>query len=348
MPIAVGSGVLNDLVKFGASEAGSAYVSVATAASMDGYAASGAALLDDGFKRTLSCPPPVAVVADVDVVRNAPAGMAAWGFGDLAGKAVAGADWLLADALGVEPVNPEPFAMVQSQLGRWLAGGEQLAAREPQAFEHLVRGLIASGHAMQLHGNSRPASGSDHQFSHLWEMENRQVGGISVAHGACVGVGTVAMLALYDWLLERSDDEIALAAGRAAGRPVPYEDEVRAAFDRQEVTTAAMQEMAAKRAAGSPAARAQCFVQVWPDLRRQLLEREFTAAGMTRSLAAAGAARHPVDIGIPLSKLQADYRRARLIRRRYTLLDLLEDLGWLDDAVAHLFSPAGFWGRVPS
>jgi glycerol-1-phosphate dehydrogenase [NAD(P)+] len=66
---------------------------------------------------------------------------------------------------------------------------------------------------------------------------------------------------------------------------------------------------------------------------------------MQQQLRDVGAAAHPLDLGISLPTLAADYRRARLIRRRYTLLDLLEDLGCLDRAVAELFTPAGFWGR---
>ena len=197
VPVAVGSGVINDLAKYAAGLAQVPYLCVATAASMDGYAASGAALLQDGFKRTLPCPPPVAVLADPEVLARAPARMAAWGYGDLAGKVVAGADWVLADALGIESINPQPFARVQDDLPAWLAQPKQLAAGDPQALAALMTGLLVSGFAIQAHGNSRPASGSDHQFSHLWEMEGLQVNGEPAAHGACVGVGCVAMLALY-------------------------------------------------------------------------------------------------------------------------------------------------------
>nr|MDQ3028220.1 sn-glycerol-1-phosphate dehydrogenase [Pseudomonadota bacterium] len=215
-PIAVGSGVINDLVKYAAALAGKPYLCLATAASMDGYAASGAALLQGGFKRTLPCPPPWAVLADPAVLAEAPARMTGWGYGDLAGKCIAGADWILADALGVEAINPQPFALVQDHLGGWIGSPARVAAREPTALSGLLEGLLVSGFAMQAHGNSRPASGSEHQFSHLWEMEDLQVGGEPAAHGACVGVGTVAMLALYDWLLARPPAEIQRARAEDA------------------------------------------------------------------------------------------------------------------------------------
>src|SRR5215211_3001526 len=165
LPIAVGAGVINDLVKYAAELAGMPYVCVPTAASMDGYAASGAALRDDGFKRTFACAAPVAIIADLDVIATAPAAMAGWGYGDLVGKLVAGADWIMADALGVEALNPSPFAMVQNNLAAWLGEPAGVRRGERGALDGLMRGLIMAGLAMQAHGNSRPASGSDHQFA---------------------------------------------------------------------------------------------------------------------------------------------------------------------------------------
>ena len=350
LPIAVGSGVINDLVKYAAALAGRPYACVATAASMDGYAASGAALMQDGFKRTLPCAPPLAVLADLDVLAAAPARMAAWGYGDLAGKVVAGADWLLADVLGVEAINPQPYALVQDHLARWLAAPERLAAREPDALGTLLGGLLVTGFAMQAHGNSRPASGSDHQFSHLWEMEGLQVDGEPAAHGACVGVGCVAMLAMYEWLLAQPLPAVqALRASDAAGADAAHEAaalarEVEAALGTGELADAAGIELQAKRAIGSRAARVQRFVGAWPQLRERLAAQLIGAHDMQARLRAVGGASHPRDLGIGNARLAADYRRARLIRRRYTLLDLLEDVGWLDIATRDLFEPRGFWG----
>ena len=66
---------------------------------------------------------------------------------------------------------------------------------------------------------------------------------------------------------------------------------------------------------------------------------------LQRRLAACGAASQPEDLGMTPRQLARDYRRARLIRRRYTLLDCLDDLGWLDRAIDALFAPNGFWSR---
>ena len=347
MPIAVGSGVVNDLVKYAAQRAGVPYVSVVTAASMDGYAASGAALLERGFKRTLDCAPPIGIVADVGTVTNAPSPMAAWGYGDLSGKLVAGADWTLADALAEDPIAAEPFAIVQDNVAHWLAHFDGIARGERDALRGLVVGLLVSGFAIQAHGNSRPASGSDHQFAHLWEMERLTVDGEPVAHGACVGVGAVAMLALYEWFVAQD------AGGRARewcnlreAQSTAIEDELAAAFTEPALLESARIETDAKRARASQRpARMRSLAEGWPQLRERLRERLMPPRALQQRLAACGAASHPQALGVSLAKLAADYRRARLIRRRYTLLDCLDDLGWLDHAIDALFASGGFWGR---
>ncbi len=347
MPIAVGAGVINDVTKYAAGQAGIPYVCVATAASMDGFAASGAAMLDGGFKRTLACAAPVAIVADLDVIAQAPARMAAWGYGDLAGKLVAGADWTLADAVGEDPLDPPSFALVQDRVKGWLGAAERIAARDLDALRGLVEGLLISGFAMQAHGNSRPASGSEHQIAHVWEMERLTVAGEPAAHGACVGVGTVAMLALYEWFLAQDVP----AAVRDGHWPREYDTrgiqrELDASFPEPALVASARTEMAAKLARGDRReARLRALAQAWSALRARLEATLVPAAVLERWLRSCGAACHPLDLGVALSKLAADCRRARLIRRRHTLLDTLEDLGWLDRAVDAVFAADGYWGR---
>jgi glycerol-1-phosphate dehydrogenase [NAD(P)+] len=345
LPIAVGAGVINDLVKYAAELAGTSYVCVPTAASMDGYAASGAALRDDGFKRTFACAAPVAIVADLDVIATAPAAMAGWGYGDLVGKLVAGADWIVADALGVEALNPGPFGMVQNNLAAWLGEPAGVRRSERAALDGLMRGLIMAGLAMQAHGNSRPASGSDHQFAHLWEMEEVAVGGVPVSHGACVGIGCLSMLAAYEWLLRQdlSGIEPAELAARAPS-PAALRAEVAASFPLAFMAANAEVEAVAK-AATPPVveARLSRLQKSWPRLAERLRQSLPEAKTVRRWLDAAGAPSGTATIGISGAKHAQDYKRARLIRRRFTGLDVLHDLGWLDAMVDDLFGASGFW-----
>ena len=345
LPIAVGSGVINDLVKHAAEVAGTAYVCVPTAASMDGYAASGAALRDGGFKRTLACAAPVAIVADLDIVARAPAIMGAWGYGDLVGKLVAGIDWIVADALEEEALNPGPFALVQDNLATWLGNPAGVRQGDRAAIDGLVHGLVLSGLAMQANGNSRPASGSDHQFAHLWEMEEIEVDGLPVSHGACVGVGCLSMLAAYEWL-QRQDmgpvDPARLAA--AAPSPDALQAEVARAFPLSFMAANAAVETAAK--VTTPArleARLRRLQARWPEIVEQLRQRLPPAAAVRGWLEAVGGPASAAALGISPEKHAHDHARARMIRRRFTGLDVLHDLGWLETAVAELFAPRGFW-----
>jgi glycerol-1-phosphate dehydrogenase [NAD(P)+] len=347
IPIAIGSGVINDLTKYASQLAGVPYISVATAASMDGYAASGAALLDDGFKRTLDCAPPVGIVADLDVIVRAPRRMAGWGYGDLAGKIVAGADWKLADALGEEAINPEPFALVQGNVREWLSQPHEISGGSSTAMGSLVNGLLVSGFAMQAHGNSRPASGAEHLISHLWEMEQLTYQGDPAAHGACVGIGTVAILALYEWFLAQDiTTETIAGAVDAASSPEQIEAEIVAAFSDEHLAQSARTEMNAKLQGSSRRTERMAVLAArWPVLREELRGFCIPADQMENWLRAAGAPAHPNDLGVSVAKLASEYRRARLIRRRYTILDVLDDLGWLDKGIAALLAEDGFWGR---
>jgi len=345
LPVAVGSGVINDLVKYAAELAGTAYACVPTAASMDGYAASGAALREGGFKRTLACAAPVAIVADLAVIASAPAVMGAWGYGDLVGKLVAGVDWIVADALGEEAMNPGPFAMVQDNLSAWLRDPAGVRARNRAALDGLMRGLVMSGLAMQAHGNSRPASGSDHQFAHLWEMEGIAVDGQPVSHGACVGIGCVSMIAVYEWLLHR-DMRAIDPAGLAARAPsaAALKAEIAASFPLSFMATNAEVEATAKAV---PAERVERRLNIlqreWREIAAELHRRLPQAATVQQWLDTVGGPSNAAAIGISRDKHARDHARARLIRRRFTGLDVLHDLGWLGPAVLELFAPGGFW-----
>jgi glycerol-1-phosphate dehydrogenase [NAD(P)+] len=346
VPVAVGSGSLNDIVKRAAHEAGRPYVVVATAASMDGYSAFGAAITRDGYKQTMTCPAPRAVVADLEVLAGAPPAMTASGYGDLLGKVTAGADWMVADALEVEPIDPRVWQLAQGPLRAAIGRPAELAGGDREALARLVEGLVLSGLAMQAHASSRPASGAEHQFSHLWEMEglghDRRP---PLSHGFKVGVGTVAIAALYERLLERDLAALDIEGLRRAW-PGPEEAEaaVRAAHTTPGLDEAAVAETLAKHAdPATLARRLATLADRWPLLRDRLRAQLLPAARLRELLAAAGAPTRPAELGLTAAAFGATYRRARMIRRRYTVLDLAAETGTLDGLVDELFAPGGFW-----
>jgi glycerol-1-phosphate dehydrogenase [NAD(P)+] len=135
------------------------------------------------------------------------------------------------------------------------------------------------------------------------------------------------------------------ARDRADADPHRLDAELAAAFAEPSLVESARIEVKAKLAgAARRSLRLRLLRAAWPVLRERLRATLVPASALAQWLAACGAAAHPVDLAVPLVKLAADYRRARLIRRRYTILDTLEDLGWLDKALAALFAGDGFWG----
>ncbi len=218
--VAVGSGTINDLVKLASGELGRKYAVVGTAASMDGYSGFGAPMSQDGVKLTMPCPAPAVVVIDLDVAAAAPANMVASGYGDLAAKIPAGADWILADAVGLDPIDPLAWELVQSGVGEALSRPEALAAGDPDAYAGLVSGLILSGLAMQVYRGTRPASGADHYFSHLWELDHLGTDwDPPLSHGFKVAIGTLAMCAFYERFLSRDLTTLDIEAAVAKWAP---------------------------------------------------------------------------------------------------------------------------------
>lgn len=340
VPVAAGSGVINDLVKYAAFRCERSYSCIATAASMDGYSSAGSPLSDKGFKITIQCRPPVAILADLDVIAAAPKAMAGWGYGDMAGKIAAGGDWIIADALNIEPVDDVAWPLVQDNLRAWLSAPDDVAAGNTAALADLFTGLTLVGLAMEFHGSSRPASGADHQIAHIWEMENLTHQGEVVAHGACVSIGTVTALALFDWLLER--DFTQQDVEQAVSNAETMEDKHRqiiAHFGESQIAARAWEETRAKHVQGEQLrARLQALVTVWPDLRTRLKTHLISRPDMAALLKRAGAPVEAAQIGVSVGHHRATTLAARFLRSRYTVLDILAESGLLSQAVDDVFS----------
>jgi glycerol-1-phosphate dehydrogenase [NAD(P)+] len=347
IPVVVGSGTLNDITKLAAHRAERQYVCVGTAASMDGYTAFGAAITKDGFKQTMSCPAPRALVADLDILVQAPSAMNATGYGDLLGKITAGADWILADALEIEPIDPLAWSLVQDSLRDWTGKPAALHAGDRHVIEQLFEGLILTGIAMQTSASSRPASGSEHRFSHLWEMQALGHGGMAVPHGYKVGVGSLAAAALYERVLARDLTQLPIDALCATwpGRD-QVEQAVRAGHDIPQLAENAVAESLAKYITAEQLRERLHMIQArWPQMRERVQAQLMTADQIRDLLHAAGCPTEPAEIGITIEQLRASYTLARTIRARYTVLDLVNETGILDECVAELFAPNGYWAR---
>ncbi len=345
VPIAVGSGSINDLTKLAAHRLGRPYMVVATAASMDGYTAYGASITHCGSKQTFDCPAPRAVLADLDVIALAPQGMNASGYADLLAKGLAGADWILAEAASAEPIDPAVWATVQEFLPSWVEQPGAIARAEEQSLRRLLVGLMMSGFAMQAARSSRPASGAEHQFSHLWDMQHHTHKGIAPSHGFKVGIGVLASLGFYNVLLRRDLDRFEIDTAVAAWPSWEQIDvRINALFGSGELARKAREETLAKLP--TPDTLRQQLARLrdgWPTLRERLSRQLAPFQNSRAMLRDAGCPCEPEQIGISRERLRLSYEEAFYIRRRFTVLDLAMRLGVFRSALEELFGPEGAW-----
>lgn len=198
--IAVGSGVINDVCKIAASVSRLPYLIVGTAPSMDGYASDTSSMLLAGLKITLPSRCPDVIIADTAVMAQAPMRMLQSGLGDMVAKYVSICEWRISHIINDEYYCEEIASLVRQSLAQCMESADRLLERDPAAVEHVVRGLILTGAAMGYAGVSRPASGTEHYFSHIWDMTAIEQGYEHDLHGIQCGVSTLLSLKVYDYI----------------------------------------------------------------------------------------------------------------------------------------------------
>ncbi len=249
---------------------------------------------------------------------------------------------------------------MQDHLRGWLSNPTGLAKGDPSAIQALFVGLVSAGIAMEVYGSSRPASGADHQVAHLWEMDNLAHAGKPVSHGVCVALGTLTILSLYEWVLAQDFRCLDIDQTVQRRRRLPeLEADIRRRFPIPSVAERTLQETRAKYIEDAQLrSRLIHITHIWPDLQRRLSDFLIPFNEMKATFEHAGVVTDPMAVGIDRGYHRETLVASRFIRRRYTLLDFLEDTGCFDEAlldfledtgcfdeaVQHIFSDSGRWG----
>lgn len=194
--IACGSGTIHDITRYYAYEHHMNFLSIPTAASVDGFVSTVAAMTWHGFKKSFTAVSPVFVLADSEIFSKAPMRLTASGVGDLIGKYTSIADWKIGHVITGEYISLPVVKLEQDILQDLIDNLDGLGAHDFTAYENLMYGLLLSGLAMQMIGNSRPASGAEHHCSHLWEICAIN-DPIDFYHGEKVGVGLCLISEVY-------------------------------------------------------------------------------------------------------------------------------------------------------
>jgi len=339
--IGVGTGCINDLSKFASFMCGREYFIVATAPSMDGFASVGAPLISDNLKTTFDAHSPEAIIGDTDILCRAPMDLINAGLGDILGKFTCLTDWKLSQIVNEEYYCPTIVRMVEHSIAEVMDNADGVKKRDPKAVSAIMKALVLTGIAMYYAGNSRPASGCEHHLSHFLEMRFLFAGRKPVFHGRKVAVGAVTCCYMYHRLIDRKID---FAAARKSGGSFDFEawkKEMEKDFDKAAPGVILLEEKVGKNDSAKCLKRIDTIEKHWDEITGMIRNELPQTERLISILKDLGAPYTPQGVGVERELYTMGIKAAKEVRDRYTLLQLLWDLGLLnefaEDAAEHFF-----------
>jgi glycerol-1-phosphate dehydrogenase [NAD(P)+] len=330
--MAIGSGVINDCCKVLAHVSGRRSIVIATAPSMDGYASNSSSMIQNRVKVSLYNSCPSAIIADTDILKDAPMRMLQAGLGDMLAKHISLCEWRISHIVTGEYYCENIAGLVRTSLKKCISAADGLERREPAAIQSITEGLVLSGIAMSYAKFSRPASGLEHYFSHLWEMMALDRGKGFELHGIQVGVGTYLTLRLYDAIRLMVPSRLKAEAFIAGFDNSAWEEEMRGIFGK--AADAIITDEHTKFHKNDPprhAVRLHAILTNWNEIQT-IISQELPATVTIRQLMnKMHMPMTPADLGISPEDTQAAFIGSRDIRDKYLTSSLLWDLGLLHE-----------------
>lgn len=327
--VALGSGVLNDNCKIIADIANIPCMVVCTAPSMDGYASNSSCMIVGGLKVSLYHGMPAAIIADTDIMKDAPMRMLWAGLGDMIAKYIAICEWRIAELVNGDPYCEKVAHLVRRSLEKVTSAADKLASRDPEVVGNIAEGLILSGIAMCFATTSRPASGLEHYFSHMWEMMALERGEESDLHGIQVGVGSYLTFKLYEEIKKLTPDREKALNFMKNFDSERWERETRRVFGS---VAPGILANAAKEGRNDPekhAKRVDLIVNNW-DKILQIIDEELPPfEQILKIMTDAGMPIRPAELGVGEADVRDALCASRDIRNKYLSSTMLWDLGLL-------------------
>lgn len=207
--IGVGGGRVLDVAKYAGFVAKIPYICVPTTLSNDSLASPVAVLGTEGdARKTLKCAIPAGIVVDVNVIMGAPVSHLQSGIGDTISKYTALYDWKLDAAYRKDRVDDFSYLLSDMAFSS-LCYNEEKSLKSKEFIKILTQSLVLGGLAMEIAGNSRPSSGSEHLFCHSLEENYKE---IQISHGMAVALGS-----LVSCRLQGRDDSLLRSVLEAYG-----------------------------------------------------------------------------------------------------------------------------------
>jgi glycerol-1-phosphate dehydrogenase [NAD(P)+] len=185
--LGVGGGKAIDIAKMASDHLDVGFVSVPTAASHDGIVSGRGSVPEGDTRHSVAAAPPIAVIADTGVIAEAPWELTTAGCADIISNYTAVKDWRLANRLKNVYYSEYAASLSQMTAEMLVDNADSIKPELEESSWMVVKALVSSGVAMSIAGSSRPASGSEHLFSH--QLDRIAPG--KALHGHQVGVGSI-------------------------------------------------------------------------------------------------------------------------------------------------------------
>jgi len=197
--IACGSGVINDITRFVSHMTKKPFVSAGTAASMDGYTSVTAPMIFGGKKIHRHGSAPKILVLDTEILKNAPRELTFAGFGDVYGKYIAKADWLISGITTGEEVDVQALGLITQALEKLTDNVDEIRNATDEGLKAIIEGLILAGITIFTTGQTRAVASVEHNQAHIWETRLLEAGKPYPLHGTAVGCSTGYYLRMYEY-----------------------------------------------------------------------------------------------------------------------------------------------------
>ena len=336
MLLGVGSGVVNDTCKVLAHAIGVPSAIVGTAPSMDGYASNSSSMEVNHVKVSLYNHAPVGILLDSEILAQAPMRMLWAGLGDMVAKYIAVCEWRISHIVTGEFYCESIAQMMRSALKKIVDASDGITKRDPDAIQSIAEGLVVAGMAMAYAEISRPASGLEHYFSHMWEMMALERGVPYDLHGIQVGVGTVLSMKLYRKIRQIQPDRAKAEAHMKAFSRADWEAQVRRIFGKTADEIIAIEDKTHKNDPARHAKRLNNLVNHWDEILKIIDEELPDYDTLYQTMAKTGMPMRPSEIDVPMDDVVNAFIGARDIRDKYLSCSFLWDLGLTDEFAEYL------------
>lgn len=329
--IGIGSGVINDIGKILSNITGRKYIIVATAPSMDGYASATSSMSMDGLKVSLNSRCADVIIGGTDVLKNAPLHMLKSGLGDMLAKYVSIAEWRIAHIITGEYYCEQVAQLIRKALKKCVDNATGLLQRDEKAVEAVFEGLVIGGVAMAYAGVSRPASGVEHYFSHIWDMRGLEFGTQVDLHGIQCAKGTLLAAKLYDKVKGTTPDYQKAKAFVDAFSYDDWKEQLRNFLGNSAETMIAQEVREGKYNKETHPARFAKIAENWDAIIAILNEELPSADAIEEILQTIGISGDLLDLGVDNNAARLTFAATKDIRDKYVLSRLAWDLGIMDE-----------------